>query len=99
MGVDMRAGVAREAVLDPRAKLVEAPTRARQADHGDRQATGVFEGGKRREDLLKREITRRAEEHERVGLEISHRLFRRARQTRGASPRATDQRSRLRRES
>jgi hypothetical protein len=54
MGIDVRAGVVLEAFLNPRAKLVEGPTGAREADDRDRQTTGAPESGERGEKSVDR---------------------------------------------
>ena len=88
-----------EAVARPRLELVELPAGLRHADDRHVQVTALQHRRERREDLLVREIARRAEEDECVGMGFAHGdLASRpvicrpvspdARRTRSASPRA-----------
>src|SRR5262249_55993240 len=66
-GVGRGTRVVLEAVLGPGLELLEVPARLGHADDRHVQVAALLHRLKRREDLLVREVSGRAVEHERVG--------------------------------
>src|SRR5262249_60778613 len=64
-----------EAVLGPGPELFEVPTRLRHADHRHVEVAALHHRLQRGKDLLVREITRRAEEYERIRMVVAHRAL------------------------
>src|SRR5262249_56648095 len=67
--------VLRHAVARTGPQLVERPLRLRHADDGHVEMSAAGHRLKGGEDLLVREVTRRAEEDERVGARCGHGFF------------------------
>ena len=78
-GVERRGihpSVLLEAVVGPGPELFEVPARLRHADDRHVEVAALHHRLQRGKDLLVREIAGRAEEHERVGLGVAHRVLR-----------------------
>ena len=71
--VAVEAAVLLDAVLRPRAQLVERPAGLGHADDRHIEVAALGHRLQRREDLLVRQIAGRSEEHERVGVCVAHR--------------------------
>ena len=95
----VEAAVLLDALLRPRAQLVERPAGLGHADDRHVETATLGHRLQRGEDLLVGQIARRPEKHERVGMCVAHRhpraqavtswrLSRRVRRTESASPRA-----------
>ena len=71
--VAVEAAVLLDALLRPRAQLVEGPAGLGHADDRHVEVAALGHRLQRREDLLVGQIAGRAEEHERVGMCVAHR--------------------------
>ena len=63
-----------QAVLDARKQPLAVPTRARDADYGDVEPAALDQGLQGRINLAVREISGRAEQHERINARRVHRF-------------------------
>src|SRR6266436_6425883 len=64
-----------QAVVRPRAKLIQIPSGFGYTDHGYIKMSALHHRLQRRENLLVGQVTGCAEEDQRVGMRIAHRLF------------------------
>src|ERR1700761_6220675 len=66
----IESAVLLETVPRALAKLLEAPSRLGHADHGNVEVSPLRHRVQRREDLLVRQVARRAEEDQGIGMQV-----------------------------